>query len=47
VPNTKTQKIWTPIGITCEEVFATGQIDGKITMARIRLDSLGAGMAPD
>ncbi|MBI4705154.1 MAG: hypothetical protein HY744_28945, partial [Deltaproteobacteria bacterium] len=37
----------TPVGLTCEEVFVLGELDGRTTIARIRLDSLGPGTAPD
>jgi hypothetical protein len=37
------------LGFTCEEVFATAQYlpDDSLTIVRIRLDSLGAGIPPD
>ena len=44
VPNTATQELLKPVGLTCEEVFAMGEIGGKLTMGRVRLDSLGAGL---
>jgi hypothetical protein len=37
-----------PLGFSAEEVFATAQfVDDSTTIVRIRLDSLGPGMAPD
>jgi hypothetical protein len=40
---------WTyqALGLTCDEVFIIAQVEGQETFARIRLDSLGAGMPPD
>jgi hypothetical protein len=36
------------LGVTCEEVFLHVSVpDGSVTIARIRLDSLGEGLAPD
>lgn len=32
-----------PIAITCDEIFALASFDGKYQVARVRLDSLGAG----
>ena len=37
----------TPAGITCEEIFIEGAAAGKTNILRIRLDSLGPGIAPD
>jgi hypothetical protein len=36
-----------PIGVTCDEVFAVGQVDGRVTIMRFEIDSLGPGMPPD
>ncbi len=36
-----------PLGLTCDELFVLGTFDGKNSIARIRLDSLGAGTPPD
>ncbi|MDB5212183.1 MAG: hypothetical protein JWO86_110 [Myxococcaceae bacterium] len=39
---------WTaPLAITCTELFATVRISGVTRLARVRLDSLGPGIAPD
>ncbi|MBX3131482.1 MAG: hypothetical protein KF718_32495 [Polyangiaceae bacterium] len=36
------------LGVTCDEVFASAHFDDEsFTIVRIRLDSLGAGIAPD
>ncbi|MBI4951347.1 MAG: hypothetical protein HY908_04895, partial [Myxococcales bacterium] len=35
------------LGVTCDEVFVYGRMDGAYNIARIRLDSLGPGEAPD
>ncbi len=47
VPSTPSQKLQRPLGLTCEELFAMGEIGGKYTMGRVRLDSLGPGLLPD
>jgi hypothetical protein len=47
VPNSPTQELRRPIGITCEHLYALGDIGPKYTLARVRLDSLGPGMPPD
>ncbi len=36
-----------PLGLTCEEVFFLGRFAGRTSIARVRLDSLGAGTPPD
>jgi hypothetical protein len=36
-----------PLGVTCEDVFIKGEIEGRSNIARIRLDSLGPGLPPD
>ncbi|MCC6528347.1 MAG: hypothetical protein IT373_37225, partial [Polyangiaceae bacterium] len=35
------------LGVTCDEVFVAGTVSGVHNIARIRLDSLGQGEAPD
>ena len=35
------------IGVTCDELFVVGTFNNKNSVARIDLDSLGPGMAPD
>jgi hypothetical protein len=40
-------KLYKPLGLTCEELFVMGEIGGRINIARVRLDSLGAGSPPD
>jgi hypothetical protein len=35
------------LGITCDELFVTVTASNNFTIARIRLDSLGPGLAPD
>ncbi len=48
VPKTPERKIHTGLGLTCTELFAVGQMPDKpLTVARVRLDSLGPGFAPD
>jgi hypothetical protein len=51
VPNTETQELTNPIGVTCDEVFALGYVGEPPTketiIARVRLDSLGSGLPPD
>ncbi|MBI4705756.1 MAG: hypothetical protein HY744_32080 [Deltaproteobacteria bacterium] len=44
-----TEKLWPvhAIGLTCEELFAVGDVEKKTTIIRIRLDSLGPGVPPD
>lgn len=37
----------TPIGLTCDDVFVMGTLNGKIDIGRFRLDSLGPGTPPD
>lgn len=39
--------LYAPIGVTCDEVFAFGEIGGRLNIVRIRLDSLGEGSPPD
>ncbi len=39
--------IWKTLGLTCEELFGYGYVGGKSNIARVRLDSLGPGIAPD
>jgi hypothetical protein len=36
-----------PLAVTCTELFATVHIPGATRLARIRLDALGPGIAPD
>ena len=36
-----------PLAVTCTELFATVRTSGQTRLARIRLDSLGPGIAPD
>jgi hypothetical protein len=39
---------WTePLALTCTELFATVRSSGVTRLARVRLDSLGSGIAPD
>jgi hypothetical protein len=47
IPYAPNRGIHTPIGITCDEVFALGSVGDHSTIARVRLDSLGPGTAPD
>ncbi|MBK9259825.1 MAG: hypothetical protein IPM54_08305 [Polyangiaceae bacterium] len=47
VPNTVERRLSTALGLTCTELFATGEINGRYTIARVRLDSLGTGLPPD
>jgi hypothetical protein len=35
------------LGVTCQDVFAVGYIGDHSNIARVRLDSLGPGTAPD
>jgi hypothetical protein len=35
------------LGLTCDEIFVWGVVDGTYSVARIRLDSLGPGLPPD
>lgn len=44
---TSNTKFADPIGVTCDEVFVLGRYGGVWNIARIRLDSLGPGIAPD
>jgi hypothetical protein len=37
----------TVIGVSCEHVYLDGFFGGRLNIARIKLDSLGAGVAPD
>lgn len=36
-----------PLALTCTELFATVRVSGVTRLARLRLDSLGPGIAPD
>jgi hypothetical protein len=36
-----------PVGVTCEDVLILGRFGGRDSIARVRLDSLGPGTAPD
>jgi len=36
-----------PLAVTCTELFATVRVAGVTRLARVRLDSLGPGIAPD
>lgn len=36
-----------PLALTCTELFATVRVAGATRLARVRLDSLGPGIAPD
>ncbi|MEQ9321785.1 MAG: hypothetical protein RIF41_21635, partial [Polyangiaceae bacterium] len=42
-----TMKLGHSLGVTCDELFAWGSIDGIDNIARIKLDSLGPGIPPD
>jgi len=44
IPDVLGRDLQVPLGITCDELFAAANIDGKLTIARIRLDSLGPGV---
>lgn len=47
VPQTPERRIYRALGLTCTEFFAVGEMSGKYTIARVRLDSLGPGFEPD
>ena len=47
IPTTPSQRIYLHRGVTCNEVLAAGQVNGTFTLFRIRIDSLGPGLAPD
>jgi hypothetical protein len=47
LPSTPTQFIGRPIGLTCDEVFFFGKVNGVHNIMRVRLDSLGPGLPPD
>jgi hypothetical protein len=47
LPGTSTMMFNDPIGVTCDEVFILGRYGGLWNIARVRLDSLGPGTAPD
>jgi hypothetical protein len=36
-----------PIGLTCEHVYVFGRFEGRDSIIRVKLDSLGAPMPPD
>lgn len=39
--------LFSPLGLTCEEAFFVGRFGGRLSIARLRLDSLGDGVAAD
>lgn len=47
VHNSANMTFFDPIGLTCDEVFILGEYGGVWNIARVRLDSLGPGIAPD
>jgi hypothetical protein len=47
LPDSAVQDFAIPVGVTCEDVFVAADIEGTVTVARIRLDSLGPGLPPD
>jgi hypothetical protein len=47
IPRTPEFTHYEPLGVACEDVFIKGEIEGRTTIARIRLDSLGPGLPPD
>lgn len=47
-PTSEGAQFMTALGLTCEEVFTSAHFpDQAVTIVRIRLDSLGPGLAPD
>lgn len=42
-----TLSLETPFGITCDEVFILGGVNGKTNIARVKIASLGPGTPPD
>ena len=47
VPVYNDMALYEAVGITCNEVIVWGAVEGRSTVGRIRLDSLGPGVAPD
>ncbi len=49
VPTSLTQSLERPVGIDCQDVFIFAELGQpqQFNIARVRLDSLGAGMPPD
>jgi hypothetical protein len=47
VPKTPERQVSGALGLTCSELFGAAIIAGRINGARVRLDSLGPGFAPD
>jgi len=47
VPDSDNQNFNRTLAVTCDEIFVRAIIGGKINVARIRLDSLGPGVAAD
>jgi hypothetical protein len=47
IPNGAQRSLRVPYGVTCDEVFAGGDVGEHWTIGRVRIDSLGPGMPPD
>lgn len=47
LPKTPKLFLQSPIGIDCQDVFVGGYWDGKNQIVRVKINSLGPGMAPD